>query len=66
MLIYSDLFYLKYYALYEKDQMASKVVEYIESPYASDEQHGVGHTFDLVDTLRSLNEERRSCKENND
>jgi len=36
--------------------MASKVVDYIESPYTSDGQHGVGHSSDLVDTLRSLKE----------
>ena len=46
--------------------MASKVVDYIESPYASNEQHSVGHSFDLIDTLRSLREEIRSCKEDND
>lgn len=46
--------------------MASKVVDYVESPYASDEQHGVGHTSDLVVTLRILKEEIRSCKVDND
>ena len=59
--------YLTYYALEEeKDPMASKVVDYVESPYASNEQHGVGHTSDLADTLRNLKEEIRSCKEDND
>jgi len=67
MLVYYDLVYLTYYALQEeKDQMASKVVNYVESPYASDEKCGVGHTYDLADTLRSLREEIRSCKEDND
>jgi len=67
MLVYCDLVYLAYYELQEeKDQMASKVVDYIESPNASDEQHGVGHTSDLGDTLRSFKEEIRSCKEDND
>eukprot|EP00253_Pinus_taeda_P009443 PITA_09443 len=42
--------------------MDMKVVDYIESPYASDKQHGVRHSFDLADTLRSLKEEIRSCK----
>ena len=46
--------------------MASKVVEYIEYPYASYGQHGVGQSFDLEDTLRSLKEEISSCKEDND
>lgn len=30
--------------------MDSKVVDYVESTYASDEKRGVGHTSDLVDT----------------
>jgi len=46
--------------------MASKVVDYIEYPYASDEQHGVGHTSNLKDRLRSLKEEIRICKAPND
>ena len=46
--------------------MASKVVYYIESPYASNEQCGVRHTSDFIDTLRSLKEEIRSCKVGND
>jgi len=67
MLIYCDLVYLTYYALQEeRDQMAGKVVDYVESPYALDELCGVGHTSNLADTLRSLKEEIRSCKEDND
>jgi len=43
-----------------------KMVDYKDSPYGSDEKNGVGHSFDLVDTLRSLKEEIRSCKAPND
>jgi len=46
--------------------MASKVVDYIESPYASDGQHGVGNSSELAYTLRSLKEEIRICKEDNE
>ena len=46
--------------------MASKVVDYIESPYALDSKHGVGHYFDLADTLRSPEKEIRFCKEDNE
>ena len=46
--------------------MASKVVDYIKCPYASDDQRGVGHSYDLADTLKILKEEIRSCKEDND
>lgn len=46
--------------------MARKVVEYIEYPYAFDGQHAVGHSSYLADTLRSLREEIRSCKVDND
>ena len=42
------------------------MVNYIESPYASDAQRGVGHSFDLEDTLRSHKGEIRSYKEDND
>ena len=45
--------------------MASKVVDYIESPYESNGQRGVGHSSDLADTLRSLKEGIRSCKVDN-
>jgi len=34
--------------------MASKVVDYIKYPYATDEQRGAGHTDDLEDTFRSF------------
>ena len=66
MMILCDLVYLTYYALQERDQMASKVLYYIESPYASYEYRGVGHFSNFVDTLRSLKEEISSCKEDND
>ena len=46
--------------------MASKVVYYIESPYASDGWCGVGNSFDLVDMLTIPKEEIRSCKANNE
>jgi len=46
--------------------MARKVVHYLESSYASDEQHGVGNSSDLARTLRSLKKEIRSCKVDND
>ena len=46
--------------------MASEMVDYKDSPYESDEKHGVGHSSNLKDTLRSLKEEIRSCKANND
>ncbi len=36
-----------------------------DSPYASNEKHGIGHSFDLVDTLRSLKVEVRICKVDN-
>lgn len=45
--------------------MDKKVVDYVESPYASEEQRGVGHTSNLANTMRSLKEEIRSCKEDN-
>ena len=54
------------YALQERDHMASKVVDYIESPYASKVQRDVGHSSDLADTLRFLKEEIRSWKADND
>ena len=46
--------------------MASKMVEYKNSPYESNKQYGVGNSSDLVDTLRILKEEIRSCKVDND
>jgi len=42
------------------------MVDYVESPYKSDEKCGVGYSFDLANTLRSLKEEIRSCKADND
>lgn len=42
------------------------MVDYEDSPYELDEQCGVGNSSNLADTLRSLNEEIRSCKEDND
>ena len=35
--------------------MNSKMVDYKDSPYESDEERG-GHSSDLADTLRSLKE----------
>ena len=49
----------------KKDQMDSKMVDYKDSPYESEEQHGVGNSSNLAVTLRSLKEEIRSCKEDN-
>jgi len=46
--------------------MARKMVDYKDSPYESDEQHGVGNSSDLEDTLRSPKEEIRSCKADNE
>jgi len=45
--------------------MESKMVDYKDSLYESDEQCGVGNSSDLADTLRSLNEEM-NCKAEND
>lgn len=42
--------------------MTRKMVDYRDSPYESDERCGVGNSSNLVDTLRGLNEEIRSCK----
>jgi len=46
--------------------MASKVVNYIEYPYASDGQCGVGNSSNLEEKMRILKEEIRSCKVDND
>jgi len=46
--------------------MARKMVDYKDSPYESREQYGVGNSFDLEDTLRSLKEKIRSCKVESD
>lgn len=37
-----------------------------DSPYRSVGQQGDEHSLGIVDTLRGLKEEIRSCKENND
>jgi len=46
--------------------MASKMADYKDSPYELEEQYSVGNSSDLADTLRSLKEEIRSCKVDND
>ena len=46
--------------------MASKMVDYKYSPYESEEQYSVGNSSDLAVTLRSLKEEIRSCKADDD
>jgi len=46
--------------------MASKVVNYMESPDELDGQHGVGYSSDFARTLRMLNEKIRSCKVHSD
>jgi len=50
----------------KKYQMPNKMVDYKDSPYESEEQRGVGNSFNLVVTLRSLKEEIKSCKADND
>ena len=42
------------------------MVDYKDSPYESNEQYGVGNSSDLLDTLRRLKEEIKSCKADND
>ena len=42
--------------------MTRNMVGYKYSPYESYEKRGVGSSSELVDTLRSLKEEIRSCK----
>lgn len=48
--------------------MTRKMVYYSsqDSPYGSNEKHGVGNSSDLVDTLRILKAEIRSCKADDD
>jgi len=46
--------------------MASKVVGYIESPYASYEKCGLWYSSDSENTLRILKEETRNCKVDNE
>jgi len=49
-------------------KMTSKMVDYSsqDSPYGLNEQCGVGNSSDLAKTLRSLKEEIRLCKVDND
>ena len=46
--------------------MASKMVDYKDSPYESEEQYGVGNPSNLAVTLRILKEEIRICKADNE
>ena len=46
--------------------MASKMVDYKDFPYELEEQYGIGNIYDLAATLRSLKEEIKSFKEDND
>ena len=46
--------------------MVSQMVDYEESPYESEEKYDVGNPSDFAFTLRSLKEEIRSCKADND
>ena len=39
--------------------MASKMVDYKDSPYESEEKYGIGNSTDLVVALRNLKEEIR-------
>jgi len=49
----------------KKYQMASKMVDYKDSPYESEEKYGVGNS-NLGATLRILKEEIMSYKEDNE
>lgn len=48
--------------------MTSKMINYSsrDSSYRLDEKHGDGYSPDIANTLRSLEAEIRSCKEDND
>lgn len=48
--------------------MASNMVDYSSQdfPYRSYKKHGDGYSPHIEDTLRSLKEKIRSCKEDND
>jgi len=46
--------------------MLSKVVDYVKSPYTSDEQRTVGNTFDMTDTFISFKEVIICCKVDNE
>ena len=50
----------------KKYRIDRNMVDDKDSPYESEEQYGVGNSSDLENTLRSLKEEIRSCKEDND
>ena len=42
------------------------MVDYKYTTYESEEKYGVGNSSDLAVTLRSLKEDIRSCKADND
>lgn len=46
--------------------MGSKIVDYKDSHYESNQQYSVGNSSDLTNTLRRLKEEIRSCNADND
>lgn len=46
--------------------MASKMVDYRDSPYESKEKYGVGKPSNFAVTLKCLKEEIRHCKVDND
>ena len=46
--------------------MARNMVDYRDSPNESKEQYGVGNSSHLELTMRSLKDEIRSCKADND
>jgi len=46
--------------------MASKMVDYKDSPYESEEQYGIGNSSDLAVTLSNLKEEIDIYKADND
>lgn len=52
----------------KRSKMTSNMVDCSsrDSPCGSYEQRGAGHSSDLINTLRSLKAEIRSCKEDND
>ena len=54
------------YLARKKYEMDSKLVDYEDSPYESEEQYGVGNSSNLTVTLIILKEEIRSCKVDND
>lgn len=48
--------------------MTRSMVDYssLDSPYGSNDEHGVGNSFDLANALIKMKEELRSCKEYNE